>query len=256
MVHSTAQTASTRGELCRETSLDGSELRRHGTRSDRTHNDDISLFGIKDGRHDWYYCEHLQLVSVDVRAKTITVKRGCYGSRPLAFQKGKSRAAAHQVEGPWGANNHFLWYHGGICRAAGTLFRFPHVVTPLRPCLRLSAASLRLPEAASRSGLTQAAMAYFRPTSRCHAGSIQSPTPRPAVRRAAATARAVGGQLWPGAGTEGKSSPLPANGHAGRWQPPVPHRGRTRVNDAGTQQSIRIHVRSDRSERGTVLLVG
>jgi hypothetical protein len=77
----------------------------------RTHNDDISLFGIRDGTHDWYHCEHVQLISVDAKAKTITVKRGCYGSKPLAFQKGKSRAAAHQVEGPWGADNHFLWYY-------------------------------------------------------------------------------------------------------------------------------------------------
>lgn len=77
----------------------------------QTHSDDISLFGTKDGKHDWYCCEHVQLVSVDIRAKTITVKRGCYGSKPLAFEKGKSRAAAHQVEGPWGANNHFLWYY-------------------------------------------------------------------------------------------------------------------------------------------------
>ncbi len=77
----------------------------------RTHADDISLFGIKDGKHDWYDCEHVQLVSVDSKAKTITVKRGCYGSKPLAFKNGESRAAAHQVEGPWGANHHFLWYY-------------------------------------------------------------------------------------------------------------------------------------------------
>jgi hypothetical protein len=77
----------------------------------RTHNDDISLFGIKDGKHDWYHCEHVQLVAVDAKANTITVNRGCYGSEPLEFKKGNSRAAAHQVEGPWGHNNHFLWYY-------------------------------------------------------------------------------------------------------------------------------------------------
>lgn len=77
----------------------------------RTHNDDISLFGVKDGRHDWYHCEHVQLVAVDAKADTITVKRGCYGSKPLAFKKSNSRAAAHQVEGPWGKDNHFLWYY-------------------------------------------------------------------------------------------------------------------------------------------------
>lgn len=77
----------------------------------RANNDDISLFGIKDGQHDWYHCEHVQLVAVDAKANTITVKRGCYGSKPLAFKKGNSRAAAHQVEGPWGKENHFLWYY-------------------------------------------------------------------------------------------------------------------------------------------------
>jgi len=77
----------------------------------RTHNDDIALFGMKDGVHDWYHCEHVQLVSVDHGANTITVKRGCYGTKPLAFKKGKSRAAAHEVEGPWGARNHFLWFY-------------------------------------------------------------------------------------------------------------------------------------------------
>ena len=77
----------------------------------RAHNDDIALFGMEDGRHDWAHCEHVQLVSVDHEAGSITVKRGCYGSTPLGFRKGASRAAAHAVEGPWGANNHFLWFY-------------------------------------------------------------------------------------------------------------------------------------------------
>ena len=77
----------------------------------RESNDDISLFAIKDGKHDWYHCEHVQLLSVDTKANTITVKRGCYGSEPLGFKKDQSRAAAHQVEGPWGRTNHLLWYY-------------------------------------------------------------------------------------------------------------------------------------------------
>ena len=77
----------------------------------REHNDDIALFGMKDGLHDWYHCEHVQLISVDHEANTIVVQRGCYGSKPLAFKANESRAAAHAVEGPWGANNHFLWYY-------------------------------------------------------------------------------------------------------------------------------------------------
>lgn len=75
-------------------------------------NDDIALFGITaDGKHDWSHCEQVQLVAVDHQAKTIRVRRGCYGTRPLAFPAGRSRAAAHAVEGPWGATNNLLWFY-------------------------------------------------------------------------------------------------------------------------------------------------
>ena len=78
----------------------------------KTSNDDIALFGITpDGMHDWDYCEQVQLLEVDARAKTITVRRGCYGTRPLAFRAGKSRAATHVVEGPWGRNNNLMWFY-------------------------------------------------------------------------------------------------------------------------------------------------
>ena len=78
----------------------------------RTSNDDIALFGMTaDGKHDWSYCEEVQLLSVDKAKKTITVRRGCYGTKPLAFKAGKSRAAAHQVEGPWGKTNHIMWFY-------------------------------------------------------------------------------------------------------------------------------------------------
>ena len=78
----------------------------------RTSNDDIALFGITpEGTHDWYYCEQVRLVAVDKDANTITVERGCYGTRPLAFKAGSARAAAHEVEGPWGRRNHLMWYY-------------------------------------------------------------------------------------------------------------------------------------------------
>jgi hypothetical protein len=78
----------------------------------KTSNDDIGLFGITpDGKHDWNYCEQVQLLAVDNQAKTIKVKRGCYGTKPLAFKAGKARAAAHEVEGPWGKNNNLLWFY-------------------------------------------------------------------------------------------------------------------------------------------------
>jgi len=83
-----------------------------GTGRYRTSNDDIALFGVTpDGKHDWNYCEQVQLISVDQNASTIRVKRGCYGTKPLAFKAGKARAAAHQTEGPWGKNNHLLWFY-------------------------------------------------------------------------------------------------------------------------------------------------
>jgi len=85
---------------------------RVGTGRYRTSSDDIALFGMTaDGRHDWGHCEQVQLVSVDAKANTIVVRRGCYGTRPLEFKAGRSRAAAHAVEGPWGKNNHLMWFY-------------------------------------------------------------------------------------------------------------------------------------------------
>ncbi|QDV64754.1 hypothetical protein [Crateriforma conspicua] len=78
----------------------------------KNRNDDIALFGMTaDGKHDWNHCEQVQLVSVNAKEQTIRVRRGCYGTQPLAFKAGASRAAAHQTEGPWGRNNHLMWYY-------------------------------------------------------------------------------------------------------------------------------------------------
>lgn len=75
-------------------------------------NDDIALFGISpDGTHDWSRCEQVQLIAVDHEAGAIRVRRGCYGTKPLAFAADASRAAAHAVEGPWGKNNNLLWFY-------------------------------------------------------------------------------------------------------------------------------------------------
>lgn len=78
----------------------------------KTSNDDIALFGIAaGGKHDWSHCEQVQLVAVDKKSNTIRVRRGCYGTRPVAFRAGAARAAAHAVEGPWGKKNNLLWYY-------------------------------------------------------------------------------------------------------------------------------------------------
>lgn len=83
-----------------------------GTGRYRNSTDDIGLFALRaDGRHDWNHCEQVKLVSVDARTHTIRVKRGCCGTKPLAFPAGQARAAAHQVEGPWGKKSPLLWYY-------------------------------------------------------------------------------------------------------------------------------------------------
>jgi len=73
-------------------------------------NEDVALCALDDsGRPDWSRCEQVQLVSVDAKAKTIRVRRGAYGSKPLAFTPGHGYAASHAGEGPWGRNSHLLW---------------------------------------------------------------------------------------------------------------------------------------------------
>ena len=75
-------------------------------------NDDIALFGLRpDGTYDWHDSEQVQLASVDTAANTIQVRRAQYGTQARAFKAGKSRAVAHQVEGPWGQHNNLMWYY-------------------------------------------------------------------------------------------------------------------------------------------------
>ena len=78
----------------------------------RDRNDDVGLCVLgADGRPDWHTSEQVRLVSVDRKAGTIRVERGCYGTRPRAFAAGKAWAAAHAVEGPWGRRNHLMWFY-------------------------------------------------------------------------------------------------------------------------------------------------
>lgn len=60
------------------------------------------------GRPDWHAAEQVRLVSVDPEAKTITVERGCYGTKPLAFQGGRAYAASH-AWWDWGSNGGISW---------------------------------------------------------------------------------------------------------------------------------------------------
>jgi hypothetical protein len=75
-------------------------------------NEDIGLCALDaEGRPDWHQSEQVQLVSVDLKNKTIRVRRGCYGTKPQAFRGGASYATAHLTEGPWGKQSHLLWYY-------------------------------------------------------------------------------------------------------------------------------------------------
>ena len=78
----------------------------------RDRNEDIGLCVLDDdGKPDWSRSEQVQLVSVDRRTRRVRVRRGCFGTRPRAFPAGKSYAAAHMTEGPWGKRNHLLWFY-------------------------------------------------------------------------------------------------------------------------------------------------
>ena len=83
----------------------------------RDRNEDVGLCLLDErGKPNWHASEQVQLVSVDPKAKTIRVKRGAYGTRPLAFPAGKAYAAAHVHEGPWGQRNHLMWFYNHATR--------------------------------------------------------------------------------------------------------------------------------------------
>jgi len=75
-------------------------------------NEDVGLCLLDDrGRPDWTRSEQVQLLAVDVKRRVLKVRRGCYGTTPRAFPAGKSWAAAHVSEGPWGGRSHLLWFY-------------------------------------------------------------------------------------------------------------------------------------------------
>ncbi|NOX55052.1 MAG: hypothetical protein GXP27_11575, partial [Planctomycetes bacterium] len=75
-------------------------------------NDDIGLCRLDEhGRPDWRHAEQVQLIAIDRARKVIRVRRGCYGTKPLAFSAGQAYAAAHVTEGPWGRRSHLLWFY-------------------------------------------------------------------------------------------------------------------------------------------------
>ena len=78
----------------------------------RRHNIDIGLCMIgPNGKLNWHESEQVQLIAVDAVAKTIRVRRGCYGTEPRAFPANQACAAAHVTEGPWGGRSNLLWFY-------------------------------------------------------------------------------------------------------------------------------------------------
>ena len=75
------------------------------------HNEDVVIARYVDGRIDWQHAEQLELVDIDPKASTITVKRGAFGTRPLAFKAGQAIVQAHVYEGPWGRFSNLLWHY-------------------------------------------------------------------------------------------------------------------------------------------------
>jgi hypothetical protein len=75
-------------------------------------NEDVGLCVLgEDGKPDWNQSEQLELLAVDVKAKTLRVKRGAFGSAPRAFAAGNAYVAAHMTEGPWGKKSNLLWLY-------------------------------------------------------------------------------------------------------------------------------------------------
>ncbi len=74
--------------------------------------EDIGLCLLdENGKPDWRRSEQVELVGVDAARNTIRVKRGSFGTTPMAFPAGKAYAAAHLHEGPWGENNNLMWFY-------------------------------------------------------------------------------------------------------------------------------------------------
>ncbi|MCP5112112.1 MAG: hypothetical protein GY953_14880, partial [bacterium] len=81
-----------------------------GRYADKT--EDIGLCTLdSEGKPNWRESEQVELVSVNVAAGVIRVKRGAFGTRPRAFEAKSAYAAAHVYEGPWGQKSYLLWFY-------------------------------------------------------------------------------------------------------------------------------------------------
>ena len=75
-------------------------------------NDDIALFGITaEGSHDWSHCEQVQLIAVDHAGRHHPRPPRLLRHQTARLQGRPSPRRRPQVEGPWGKNNHLLWFY-------------------------------------------------------------------------------------------------------------------------------------------------
>jgi hypothetical protein len=65
-----------------------------------------------EGRPNWHRSEQVQLVAIDKDKGTITIRRGCHGTKPIGFEGGRAYVAPHVIEGPWnGRQNNLMWFY-------------------------------------------------------------------------------------------------------------------------------------------------
>ena len=75
-------------------------------------NEDLGICTLgPGGRPNWAVSEQLELLGVDQKSRTLRVRRGAFGTKPLVFEAGKAYIAAHVSEGPWGRKSNLLWYY-------------------------------------------------------------------------------------------------------------------------------------------------
>ncbi len=77
-------------------------------------NPDVVICALgSNGKPDWFRCEQAQVTKVDREAGTLRLRRGQYGTRPLAFDANQAYVAAHVATGPWtyGEESHAIWLY-------------------------------------------------------------------------------------------------------------------------------------------------
>jgi len=75
-------------------------------------NEDLVICALtSDDKPDYSRAEQLELVAKDRENKTLTVRRGAFGTNPLKWKKNQSYVAAHVTGGPWGRRSNLLWLY-------------------------------------------------------------------------------------------------------------------------------------------------